>query len=393
MSAVVAPTARTSDPEAAESLRSCLRHLLLPSADGRWRMPDDISTDRFAAMAVRHRVVPLLHRHLDRLDLGDELAGRLRRRGEASRLQSLLLVRELGRALTALEAAGIAVLVVKGIALAQAAHGDPAARGLGDLDLLVAPSEVGRACQALAGVGWSPAGGPAPGDGRPWDHALRFGYERCLVGKRSLVDLHWRLDPTAGALPGFASLWPRREYVRVGDLKVPTLGRWDALLHSCSHAAKDDWRWLRSLADVVVLAADDELWRDPPTRPTLIQQATLGLAFTLLGDPAVLPVRVARSAAAAAAGRQRHVRHEQAILGERSARGRLPGFGTLATVRRYWRGHRTPAELYRVVVATAVPGHLLGGLNGHGWIRGTRTVLGRRLARLKLWCRRPDTRR
>lgn len=384
---VVSPTVRGRDDEAAAALRTCLRQLLGPvdARSGRWRLPAGLVADRFAAMAARHRVLPLLHRHLARLDLPADLTEHVRRQGEASRLEALLAARELVRALAVLRAAGVSVLVVKGLALAQVAYGDLAARGTGDLDLLVAPKDVGAAFEALREGGWRAGDGPLPGDGRPWRYGLRVGYERCLVGDRSVVDLHWRLDPTHGALPSFTPLWERGRTVLIAGTPVRTLGGWDTLMHSCSHAAKDDWWWLRSLADVAVLAADPEVWRSPPTRPSPVQQATLGLAVALLGQPPPLPLTVARTAAVRAAPLRLRVEGRHALLQPRPDRGRLPGLGTLATVRRHQRGSRAPADLLRVVLATLLPPHLLGGLAGRGGVVIALTLAGRRLTRLRLW--------
>ena len=49
-----------------------------------------------------------------------------------------VLVGELVHALDALDRAGVRALAFKGLALAAQAYGDAAARGAGDLDLLVA---------------------------------------------------------------------------------------------------------------------------------------------------------------------------------------------------------------------------------------------------------------
>ena len=82
-----------------------------------------------------------------------------------------------------------------------------------------------------------------------------YGHELLLSNSETDIDLHWHLVPTRGTFPDFDTLWDRREDVMVDGSSTPTLSAYDALAHSAGHAAKDRWRWMRSMLDVHVLAS------------------------------------------------------------------------------------------------------------------------------------------
>lgn len=237
---------------------AALRSLLgraLASGGGRLDVRAATSERGLVAAARRHRVVSLLQPHLHRLDASGALTEELDEVARSQRMSSLAVVRDQGVALTALHHAGIRSLVVKGTALSAQVYGDFATRGGGDIDLLVAPSDVSGTVQALAGAGWYvDARYPRPGSSWAWRHTLEHYYELPMLSPTGTpVDVHWHLDPAHGALPPFEALWARRTNVEIGPQMVATLGPPDALAHSASHAARDDWRWLRSLADVHLL--------------------------------------------------------------------------------------------------------------------------------------------
>jgi Uncharacterised nucleotidyltransferase len=89
------------------------------------------------------------------------------------------------RIATALEAAGVANVPLKGPLLARALHGDPGMRHSRDVDVLVAREDFGRAADALARLGWRPKAGQAN------DPVLHL----ALLHEAGLpdVELHWRV--------------------------------------------------------------------------------------------------------------------------------------------------------------------------------------------------------
>ena len=241
---------------AVAALRDALRHLRSDD-DGRWAAPDSLSPRGLVVAARQHHVVPYLAANLDRLDIPGQARSELEAAAGRQHAGAAVLAADLSVALAALRDAGVRALAFKGVALAAQAYGDFSLRGAGDLDLLVAPEDLERAHRALSA--------PLAGRPRPGTRSravlgmapLRPDRQRahCSAGTASDIDLHWHLVPTRGTFPEFDTLWDRREVVIVDGHPSPTLSRYDALAHSAGHAAKDGWRWLRSLLDVHALAS------------------------------------------------------------------------------------------------------------------------------------------
>lgn len=106
----------------------------------------------------------------------------------ANRARALLAEASTRALAGTLEAGGIQAMPLKGFLLGQTVYGDTGLRELGDVDLLVAPSDFEAACELLAASGH----GRAPErsfDGRPVLHAS-FAPDR---GPPIRVELHWRI--------------------------------------------------------------------------------------------------------------------------------------------------------------------------------------------------------
>ncbi|MBS1248790.1 MAG: hypothetical protein MAG431_00352 [Chloroflexi bacterium] len=108
-------------------------------------------------MAKTEGVAPLLYRALERSN-PDTLNGltfqALRGEYYATAAYNTLLFEELARILTALEAAEIPVLLLKGAALAQTIYSDPALRPMSDLDVLVPFKEIDPAVRTVKTLGY-----------------------------------------------------------------------------------------------------------------------------------------------------------------------------------------------------------------------------------------------
>lgn len=280
------------EPEGAAAvaaLRDALRHLRSDD-ERRWVAPASLSQRGLVDAAHQHHVVPYLSANLDRLDISAQAKSELEVAAGRQYAGAAVLAADLSAVMDSLRAAGVRALAVKGVALAAQAYGDYSIRGAGDLDLLVPPEELACAHQALLKAGWKAAAGyPVPGSTWAWRHLVRTGHELTLVGSHSEIDLHWHLAPTRTTFPDFEVLWGRRATVSVAGHPTPTLSPYDALTHSAGHAAKDEWRWLRSLLDVHALMADGDTWGsvDRPFRAD--QLVTIGLAAREFGVPAGAP--------------------------------------------------------------------------------------------------------
>lgn len=164
---------------------------------------------------------------------------------------SLLAINQIGRLGRTLQAAGVRSLIVKGPALAAQTTGDFTSRTSGDIDLLIDPSDVRVAMQALLDAGVPRADDFAPGPDSPlFAHAVDVIQEAMFHIDGREVDLHWRLDIARGCLPwSFDELWERRDSLVLGGTTVDTLSLVDAAVFSASHGAKDSWSLLGQIVD------------------------------------------------------------------------------------------------------------------------------------------------
>jgi hypothetical protein len=320
------------------------------------------------------RVVELLHERADVLALPGPLVADLARVRAASRRQVHVQVVDLHRASAALDAAGVPHLFFKGLALAVQTTGDAAARGPGDLDVLVPAAAAPTALDALARAGWT-AGPRAPRPGTwAWRWLDRIYGAQTLTGPGAVLDLHWRLDATLDALPGFDDLWARRALVDLAGREVATLGARDALAHSCLHAAKDEWRWLRSLVDVHRLAGRADLRTRPPAR---LELTTLAVTRARGGLPAGLPDDLV--AALAGVGPDAVLRAGHAQDGDATT---TPHAASRWLARYQLEASSSSRDVRRLVAALLVPAGDLDGITARSGRSGLPRAVGRRVYRL-----------
>ena len=204
----------------------------------------------------RHRLEPLLQADPAVGDLLPDLRADLQRAARREAMAALALA-SLTREMAVLFAeASIPLLVIKGIPLALQTTGSLTARGRGDCDLFVDPSQVGAAIALLQSAGFALSyGASCVGDDSMRGRYSRFvsieiSLERDAGGRRQWIDLHWHATHVRGVLPGFQVLWPRGEELHINGQPVRTLSHRDALVHACCHATTDCWMALRNLVDI-----------------------------------------------------------------------------------------------------------------------------------------------
>jgi hypothetical protein len=142
---------------------------------------------------------------------------------------TMRLLVELREVVEALDAAGLAHVVLKGPVLGGPLYGDPLCRPSSDLDLLVHRADRERVAEVL-GLGVDVTAADATGSGQVSAH-LRRG---------TPLDLHWEVvnDPAVRRATGLdtATLLARRRTVTVSGTEVATLDPVDTVLHLVSHA-------------------------------------------------------------------------------------------------------------------------------------------------------------
>lgn len=138
------------------------------------RLLDDLAYQRLA---------PLLGGRLVELGAPPDFAAAVEEETRTARDAGALLELTTLRIATALEAAGVANVPLKGPLLARALHGDPGMRYSRDVDVLVARADLPRAAAALEPLGWH-----AEPDADPLLHIAMF-HESGLPD----IELHWRV--------------------------------------------------------------------------------------------------------------------------------------------------------------------------------------------------------
>ena len=216
------------------------------------QIPDAAQAD-FIAAVTRHRVssavapvgqfIGLTPESQNQLDfiLSQDILGSMRLQSAAAAITD------------ALTRAGVRSIVYKGVALASQTTGDPASRGFGDVDILVSPTDFIAAHDALIGAGAHLVPGFVPDPhSHLWPTAQRIGCEAPYRWRGVDLDVHWRFDrlPQIANIK-FDDLWARRDHVTLAGQAVATLGAVDALMVTCVHGTKEQWRQWRWVLDVV----------------------------------------------------------------------------------------------------------------------------------------------
>jgi hypothetical protein len=149
----------------------------------------------------------------------------------------MLLFRELGRILRALDEAGVPVIVLKGAALAEAVYGNIALRPMADLDLLVPHESLAPTLAALANLGHLAA------DTETQDGAAATFENEVMLRKAGpvavLTEIHWSLldSPHYQHLLPMSWFWETAIPVRIEGAEVLVLGPEALLMHLCAHLA------------------------------------------------------------------------------------------------------------------------------------------------------------
>jgi hypothetical protein len=202
--------------------------------------------DDIWALATYASVDELLAAIVVRAGAGGLLHERAVVRLHEATVREMLRARELRRIWTAIAAAGVRCLLMKGAGLAYTVYPDPRLRPAGDVDLFIERGDLERLERALHEVGYRRRAEPDAEAASMQRH-----YARADAGIEQCVDVHWRVSNRhvfADAVP-FARAWDAS--VAVEPLSgARTLGTVDALLLACMHrvAHHDDhgdllWMW------------------------------------------------------------------------------------------------------------------------------------------------------
>lgn len=239
-----------------------------------------VDWSRVTALAERHRITPLVCRTLEDIcpevfNLPGAAIIKLRTRFIAER--NLQLTREMLSLVKYLESHGIASVPLKGPVLAMAAYGSLSRREFGDLDLLVQPKDLTRACSLLSSLNYEPELTLPPRRRAAyirWQHAFTFQRERDGL----VVELHWRLHDRYLSFPlAMSELWAEVEAKTIFGLRIRCLKPEHNFIFLCMHGAKHYWERMEWISCLSALARVQ-----PPDRWPLIIDAAARLRSTRL---------------------------------------------------------------------------------------------------------------
>ncbi len=171
--------------------------------------------------------------------------------------QNLQQAVETARLQGAFEAAGIPVIVLKGIVLAQLAYGSLNVKHSKDIDLMVPHARAQEALAMLEADGYVLVQPARRLNDRQRAAALRFGVEFLLVKRAAnlQVELRWRLMENPLLLAG-ADPWSHtRDVVLSETMTLRSLDDELLFAYLCAHGAGHGWYRLKWLADVNALVA------------------------------------------------------------------------------------------------------------------------------------------
>lgn len=181
--------------------------------------------------------------------------------------RNLLLFKELEAVLQRLDEAGVEVILLKGVALAEGVYGNPAVRPMTDLDLLVREEDVGKALELLSALGYE----THHPDLHPRDLLLHT--NELMLQKtgtiNTLIEVHWRIfwfEYYRDVLM-VVNLFERSQTFNLGTTTALMLGPEDLILHLCGHLLhhyEDEEAfpliWLYDVAVVLHYYASDIDW-------------------------------------------------------------------------------------------------------------------------------------
>jgi hypothetical protein len=213
---------------------------------------------RVVDVAQRQNVAPLLYAKVKEYGISPPPATAQELRGIylASFARNARLLQEAATIMGALRAAGIPVIPLKGVCLAEAVYGNIALRPMADMDLLVMPHDLAKALAALRTLDYAAA--------CPFDIETERQINAHLpqLSKRGGVklELHWTIasprHPACFSRDDLAQLWVRAVAADVVGVPVLTLSPTDLLLHLCWHVSAQhrfDGTDLRNFVDIDVV--------------------------------------------------------------------------------------------------------------------------------------------
>jgi hypothetical protein len=258
------------------------------------------SGDQLVSLARQHRVAGLLARVLDLGStsvLDADSRSRLRQVVLQERAQVASYQPLARRACQTLERAGIAVILLKGTALGDSFYAEPELRPLTDIDLLVQPSQLDAALDALVADGFR----------RPpqaTEHYWREAYYNLPLDhpefEGRLLELHWSIAQSQRHAPDLIGMFARRVPAARYDFGYRLCDQ-DLLLHQVLHHSYHYFEpkliWLLDIAKLLLVIDERTLFA---TARAWQMETVLALSLRQIEKvfPGVVSARLAEQARA-----------------------------------------------------------------------------------------------
>ncbi len=247
-----------SDKALHNLILACARPLSDPDAKAMIEPLLDVNLDtvRLIAQAGKHRVLPLMHAHLQLIGpdcVPPHLMQSLREHFHGQALTNFRLTQTLVQVLKRLDDHGIPAIPWKGPVLALMAYGDLKLRPYSDLDLIVPEAQIEVAKDLLCDQGYRLLGNPTT---RQQTRHRRTFHAYTLYPKegKGCIDLHWRITQHYIPFPiEMSALWTRLETLEIEGVPVRRLSPEDLLLLLCVHGTVHRWAELGWLSDIACL--------------------------------------------------------------------------------------------------------------------------------------------
>jgi hypothetical protein len=249
--------------------------------------------DNAVRLAFAWRCVPRLRSRLAADDSGidQEARASLARMSAVGAAQSAMVCHQAGKALLALEEAGIRAAVFKGLGMIASVYRNPADRMLSDADILLEKHDVSRAMRVLADVGFQPA---ISMDIDAWLKLLDervyrvhdfVDFEDATGAK---LDVHWRVRTPVEGEFAIGRILDRSVEGIVGRTSVHVVAPEDSILLTSHHMVRDRLAPRSAVKDL----SDISAWLELPdvfSPTTLTQRArAAGLSTSLLAALTIL---------------------------------------------------------------------------------------------------------
>lgn len=210
--------------------------------------------DRLLPVVRRHRVEGLAYAALSAagIEPPSAVAQVLARRAHGIARHNLMLAAETARLQGLFDAAGIPVLVLKGVPLALLAYKSLGQKHSKDIDLLVPPDRAMQAWDLLEAQGYCLRHPRGPLNERQRRLVLRYAREIALADpdSGSEVELRWRAATSPPLLAGVDAHSPYQMVTLPNGAGLRTLKDDDLFAYLCLHGADHGWSRLKWLADL-----------------------------------------------------------------------------------------------------------------------------------------------